>query len=71
MFKNYFNIHKNKNNFYGKIMGCITFMSNNVERFFLTIDKSVIIMMILERRNKNKINTEMDTNRNNIGKRNY
>lgn len=46
-------------------------MSNNVERFFLTIDKSVIIMMLLERRNKNKINTEMDTNRENIGKRNY
>ena len=52
-------------------MRYITFMSNNVERFFLTIDKSVIIMMLLERRNKNKINTEMDTNRENIGKRNY
>ena len=49
----------------------ITRMSNNVERFFLTIDKTVIIMRLLERRNKNKINTEMDTNRENIGKRNY
>ena len=52
-------------------MRYITFMSNNVERSFLTTDKSVIIMMLLERRNKNKINTEMDTNRENIGKRNY